>query len=141
MTGDPRKLLAELLSQHEELRAIMDRCEELADELDAGAADPLALTREVAKLRQAFDAHNKFEEQLLRPVLRELDAGGGVRIDRMVADHVGEHRAMHAKLGNETTNALRSTIDALRVHLDGEERYFLSAKVLHGSTLSVDHGG
>lgn len=141
MKTTPSKLLAELLAQHQALREMMDRCEELADELDGGKGNPLTLVREVAKLRLAFDAHNKFEEQLLRPVLRELDAFGDVRIERMFDDHVGEHRAMRAQLGSDATNALRATIDELRVHLQGEERYFLSSKVLRDDLVTVEGTG
>lgn len=140
MKTTPSKLLAELLSQHEALRKMMDRCEELADELDVGKGDPIALTREVAKLRLAFDAHNRFEEQLLRPVLREMDAFGDVRIERMFIDHVTEHREMRAQLGTDATNALRATIDSLRVHLQAEERYFLSSKILRDDLVSVENG-
>jgi hypothetical protein len=136
----PHKLLGELLAQHDELRAIMDRCEELADQFDAGQGDALALTGEVARLRAAFDAHNRFEEQLLRPVLREIDAFSDVRIERMFHDHVGEHRAMGMQLGDATTNALRSVIDSLRVHLQAEERYFASSKVLRDEVASLAAG-
>lgn len=139
----PSKLLTELMRQHDALRAMMDRCEQLADDLDAGTAGPDApaqLTREVAKLRLAFDAHNRFEEQLLRPVLREIDAFGDVRIDRMVADHVGEHRTVRAQLGDGPTAELRRAIDHLRVHLQAEERYFLSSKVLRDDLVSVEGG-
>lgn len=141
MQTPPSKLLEELMRQHDGLRAIMDRCEELADELDAGKGNALALTREVAKLRLAFDAHNKFEEQLLRPVLSEMDAFGDVRVERMFSDHVGEHRAMHLQLGDPTTNALRSAIDSLRVHLQAEERYFLSSKVLRDDVVTLESSG
>lgn len=135
------KLLQELMRQHDGLRAIMDRCEELADELDAGKGTALALTREVAKLRLAFDAHNRYEEQLLRPVLSELDSLGDVRVERMFSDHVSEHRAMHLQLGDPTTNALRSVIDSLRVHLQAEERYFLSSKALRDDVVTIEHTG
>jgi hypothetical protein len=136
----PSKLLAELLHQHDGLRAIMDRCEELADQLDLGQGDPGALAREVAKLRIAFDTHNKFEEQLLRPVLREIDAFGDVRVERMFSDHVAEHRTMRLSLGDGTTNALRGAIDSLRVHLQAEERYFLSSKVLRDDLVTLESG-
>ena len=136
----PSKLLAELMQQHDGLRAIMDRCEELADQLDIGKGDPGALAREVAKLRVAFDSHNKFEERLLRPVLREMDAFGDVRIERMYNDHVNEHRTMRLSLGDGTTNALRGAIDSLRVHLQAEERYFLSSKVLRDDLVSLESG-
>ena len=136
----PSKLLTELMKQHDALRAIIDRCEAMADELDEGRGDPSQLTREVAKLRLAFDAHNRFEEQLLRPVLREMDAFGDVRIDRMIADHVGEHHAVREQLGDGPTAMLRSAIDTLRVHLQAEERYFLSSKVLRDDLVSVEPG-
>ncbi|HEX5063909.1 MAG TPA: hemerythrin domain-containing protein [Kofleriaceae bacterium] len=141
MKTTPSRVLEQLIAQHDELRAIMDRCEELADRLDAGEGNPLALTREIAKLRLAFDAHNKFEEQLLRPVLHEMDAFGDVRIDRMFSEHVDEHRSMRQQLGDPTTNALRGVIDSLRVHLQAEERYFLSSTVLRDDVVSVESGG
>ncbi|HEY5944883.1 MAG TPA: hemerythrin domain-containing protein [Kofleriaceae bacterium] len=141
MKQTPSKLLAELLEQHNELRRIMDRCEELADQVDIGKGDVAALIREIGKLRIAFDAHNRFEEQLLRPVLREIDAFGEVRIERMFHDHVGEHQAMRLQLGDATTNALRGAIDSLRVHLQTEERYFLSSKVLRDDLVTLESGG
>ncbi|MBV8759210.1 MAG: hemerythrin domain-containing protein [Deltaproteobacteria bacterium] len=118
-------LTAELANQHEALRAMINACERLADELDAGRGDPAALTREVAKLRVAFDAHNAFEEYLLRPLLREVDAYGEIHISRIVAEHVGEHRAVREHLGDGPVAVLRDALDHLRVHLQAEERYFL----------------
>jgi hypothetical protein len=137
----PSRLLTELMKQHDALRAMMDRCEQIADELDAGRVPPGNLTREVAKLRLAFDAHNKFEEQLLRPVLREIDAFGDVRIDKMVADHIGEHRAMRQQIGDGPTAELRGAIDNLRVHLEAEERYFVSSRVLRDDLVTVEGAG
>jgi hypothetical protein len=123
----PSGALAELMTQHDTLREIMARCEELADELDYGGCDPMVLTREVARLRLAFDTHNKFEEQLLRPVLLGGDAFAEVRLERMISDDVGEHRAMRTQLTTTETSGLRDVIAALRAHLDAEERYFSSA--------------
>ena len=132
----PSRALAELKSQHDALRTMMDRCEELATKLDAGVDDPLSLAREVARLRVAFEAHNTFEEQLLRPVLRGTDAFAEVRIERMVEDHVGEHRAMGEQLTATETTALRDVFETLRAHLEAEERYLLSARVrcIHSRT-------
>jgi hypothetical protein len=135
-----RTVLAELLVQHNGLRAMMDRCDELADQVDLGRGDIVALTREIATLRVAFDAHNKFEEEVLRPLLREIDAFGEVRIERMFSEHVGEHRAMGVQLGGETTNVLRGAIDSLRVHLQAEERYFMASKVLRDAVVSTKDG-
>jgi Hemerythrin HHE cation binding domain len=126
----PGSALIELKAQHDALRGMMDHCEDLADELDAGRAGPTQLLREVARLRLTFDAHNQFEEKLLRPALLESDAFAGIRIDRMVEDHVNEHRTMRQKLASSETAVLRDVIETLRAHLDAEERYLLTAKVL-----------
>jgi hypothetical protein len=136
----PGRALIELKAQHDALRGMMDRCEELADELDAGRMGPTQLMREVSRLRLAFDAHNTFEEQLLRPALLEGDAFAGVRIDRMVEDHIGEHRAMRQKLASSETAVLRDVIDTLRAHLEAEERYLLTAKVLRDDLVQIDDG-
>jgi hypothetical protein len=137
----PSRALAELAAQHKVLRDMMARCEELADELDAGGAGPMQLAREVARLRLAFDSHNRFEEQLLRPVLLATDSFGEVRVDRMCEEHVGEHRAIRVQLASSTTADLRAVLEDLRAHLDAEERYFLTAKVLRDDLVTVEGVG
>ena len=126
------RALAELADQHASLRDRMDRCEELADALDAGRIEPAQLLHEVAQLRTALDAHNQFEEELLQPVLLDADWLGAVRVSRMVEDHTREHRAMGHQLRSPppATSELRATIAGLRAHLDGEEHYFLTRRVL-----------
>lgn len=138
----PSKALAELVAQHDVLRGLMDRCEDLANELDARpSGDPIPLTRELARLRLAFDAHNKFEEQLLRPVLLEHDSFGPVRVERMVEDHVHEHRTMSQRLGSPATESLRDVIETLRAHLDAEERYLLTSRVLRDDLVTIEGAG
>ncbi len=142
MTITPSRALTELIAQHDSLRVMMDLCEDLADNLDAHPeADPMPLTRELARLRLAFDAHNKFEEQLLRPVLLEHDSFGPVRVQRMVEDHVHEHRAIGERLASPATAALRDVIETLRAHLDAEERYLLTSKVLRDDLVTIEGAG
>ena len=132
--------MIELEAQHDALRGMMDRCEDLADELDAGRMGPTQLMREVARLRLAFDAHNQFEEKLLRPALLDGDAFAAIRIERLVEDHVNEHRAMRQKLASSETVVLRDVIETLRAHLEAEERYLLTAKVLRDDLVQIDDG-
>jgi hypothetical protein len=139
MSTPPSRVLSELVAQHAALRAMMDRCEQLADALGTRGDDATELAREVENLRTAFAAHNAFEEQVLRPVLLEMDAFGDVRIDRMVGDHVEEHRAVEQRLGGPT-GELRDVIGQLRGHLEAEERYFLSSTVLRDDTVTVESG-
>lgn len=141
MTFTPSTALAELLAQHAKLRIMMDYCESLADEADRTGNPPVELTREVAKLRIAFEAHNKFEEEMLRPVLLEQDAFGGVRIDKMIAEHVHEHTELRGRLHGWVTEELRGVIESLRAHLEAEERYFLSARVLRDDVVTLESAG
>ena len=132
----PSRALDELAAQHAILRELIERCADLADEVDAGAAGPDRLLAEIAHLRAAFDAHNQFEEQLLRPLLLDVDWMGAVKVSRMVEDHVHEHRAMRAGLGATPTSELRAVLADLRAHLETEERYFLSPRVLRDDLAS-----
>jgi hypothetical protein len=126
--------LAELAAQHASLRAHIARCEQLADQLDAGAIEPDALLTAITALRRAFDDHNQLEERWLHPLLLDADGMGAVRVARMVEDHVEEHqairRAIAPALGPTTTGALRDVLTGLRDHLAAEERGFLSRRVL-----------
>jgi hypothetical protein len=63
-----------------------------------------------------------------------------VRIDRMVEDHINEHRTMRQQLASSETAVLRDTIDTLRAHLEAEERYLLTAKVLRDDVVQIDDG-
>lgn len=134
----PSRILTELLTQHEGLRALMMRCEQLAEELDSSRGDPALLAREVARLRVAFNAHNRYEEQFLRPVLANGDGFGDVRVDRMVAEHVAEHRLVGGGLVDAITGELRLAIDRLRGHLAAEERHFLTSQVLRDDLVVVE---
>src|SRR4029453_8013965 len=118
----PSRALEDLCAQHAELRRMMSRCEDLADDVDAGNSSAAELVREVATLRLAFDAHNQFEERLLRPLLIDMDWMGAVRVSRMIEDHVEEHRTMRSALVATPTSELRGVLASLREHLTTEER-------------------
>lgn len=150
----PGQAREELAIQHGMLREMIERCEALADDVDAGSAAPDALLGQVARLRAAFDEHNRFEEQVLQPLLLDADCdrgqsiergegaprhagprkspwgNGAVRVSRMVEDHIEEHRAMRQGLRVTPTAELRDVLANLRAHLTAEERYLLSRKVL-----------
>lgn len=136
----PSQALDELAREHEMLRVNMDQCEHLADLVDDGLGDLAELVRQVAALREAFEAHNHYEEQILRPILRELDAFGEARIEYLFADHLQEHRALRDHLDGPT-GELRTTLDDLRAHLAAEEHYFLSARVLRDDVVTVETTG
>lgn len=131
MRTDPSR---ELIEQHDALRAIMDDCEQLADDIDAGHGDLARLSREVSKLRVAFEAHNVHEDTVLPTILR--GAVGDVRFLYMVADHLEEHRALRASLDGPPAD-LRATLYSLRAHLAGEERMFAAAGALRADAVTL----
>ncbi len=119
---------------------MMDRCEQSVDDLEQGRIDIVEIAHETARLRLAFAAHNTFEEQILRPLLLANDAFGIVRCDRMIEDHVAEHRELRDRLlaATDSTAHFRDVIETLRAHLDAEERYLLTAKVLRPAVASAE---
>jgi len=119
--------VGELMAQHARLRAMIARCDQLADELERGAIDALALLREVTRLRITLAAHNQREERLLRPLLLDPASSGTAAGARMVDDHVQDHRAIQQALDTETSDELRRVLGALRAHLDAEDRLFSAA--------------
>ena len=126
----PGRALATLAAQHANLRERIDRCEDLADQVDAGTGAVSDLVGAVARLRAVFDEHNQFEEKLLEPLMLDADWLGAVRVSRMIEDHVEEHREMRQGLAATPTAELRGVLASLRDHLATEERDFLSRKVL-----------
>jgi hypothetical protein len=140
MTPTPGRLLAQLMSQHDRLRSHIFECETLCDRLDAGEDVAVRLARAVQRLRLLFDAHNRFEEVLLRPVLAAADGFGDVRIDRMVDAHVAEHRELAVALAGEVAQPLRELLRVLRQHLAEEEKYFLTSRVLRDDVVTVEAG-
>lgn len=134
--------LAELISQHDRLRELMDQCEDLADAVENDPlGDPAPLMRTLTNLRLALDAHNKFEEQLLRLVLRQHDHLAPDRIERMVEDHLHEHRTMCQQLSSPATAVLRTAIETLRTQLDAEERDLLTPSLLRDELTRLESAG
>lgn len=110
---------AELLRQHDEIRVLINHCERLADELDRGTIGPASVLMEVAHLRDTFEAHCRYEERFVRPIIDDA--------------HINEHRGATEVLGSPITGVLRATLARLRRHLDSEDRYFLGQETSHES--------
>ena len=133
MTAPPSGMLAALQEQHATIRSLMDRCEQ-------AKAGP-ELWEAVDDLRVALDSHNRYEERLLLPVLKELDAFGEVRIQQMVHDHINEHLALNQQLQADTPAAVHAALAMLRAHLASEERYFVTSRVLRDDVVSLESAG
>ena len=128
-------ILTKLLGQHATLRALMDECDRLI-----AAAAVVEVERVIARLSVAFDAHNHFEESVLEPILIDIDAFDAVRLARMLSDHESEHRTLHERLGALEPGTVRDMLATLRHHLEAEERYFLSPRVVRDDLVVLEGG-
>jgi hypothetical protein len=140
VTHAPSQILATLTEQHLMLRNRIVQCELLADDVDQGRASSRVLWDAVDALRQALDAHNRFEERTLKPMLREVDAFGEVRLERMYLEHQSEHLALDDRLHAGTTAMLRAALLELREHLADEEQLFVSPRVLRDDLVVLEPG-
>lgn len=119
---------------------MVDTCLNAADRIDAGEPAEGELAQAIARLRIAFEAHNRHEEALLRPVLIAADSFGPVRVDQMIDEHIREHRAVRQTLAEIELDGLVDLLATLRKHLDEEERWFLSPRVLRDDIVQVEGG-
>ncbi|MEZ4364524.1 MAG: hemerythrin domain-containing protein [Kofleriaceae bacterium] len=137
----PSNLLHELLEQHAVIRSFIKRCQELLEREESGDLQVQELVQAVSKLRWAVESHNRVEEQLLTPVLQETDAFGEQRVAQMVAEHKEEHARIGERLESPVADSLRRTLAELLEHLEAEERYFLTSRVLRDDLVTVEGGG
>lgn len=119
---------------------MIGQCFTMLNDLENGRLEARAVTREVTRLRGALMLHNQYEEKFLRPVLAESDGFSAARVERMVEEHASEHATLASNL-NATPQELRVTLERLLVHLESEERYFLSSSVLRNDIIVVEDAG
>lgn len=134
-------MLDELLRQHQQIRTMMDRCHELMDVVAVDPSRAEELVTAVARLRWAVTSHNRVEEQLLEPVLRETDSFGEQRVEQMAHAHRDEHSQIGHRLDTPTLASLRQTLAMLASHLEHEEKTFLSSRVLRDDLVTVEGVG
>jgi hypothetical protein len=83
------------------LRELTERCEQLADKVDAGLEPPQRLISEVTRLREGFEAHRR-----------------GKQHESGVFEDDGTTTPMPARgLGLSPTSELRLVLSAMRSHL------------------------
>ncbi len=119
----------------------MRRCHELMELVEQEPARASELVTAVARLRWAVTSHNRLEEQLLAPVLHDVDAFGAQRVAQMMHAHREEHAQIGHRLDTPTLVSLRETLHLLTEHLQHEEETFLSSRVLRDDLVVVDDLG
>lgn len=137
----------ELLGQHHTIREIVEAVRAAADGAQRGQAGARDQLRDqLFRLQGALMAHNAREEQLLRGVIRKVDAWGDVREALLGEHHQGEHRrlldALQHAAGDSGAagSAVLSVLDELLDHMHEEEDKVLHPRVLTDEIAGGDDG-
>jgi hypothetical protein len=134
----PSVIRAQLLEDHECIRALLAQIEIAAEKLEAGLPfAPARFADALGRLRRALDAHNTVEERYLFGLLAQVDAWGPIRRDQMLNEHVEEHLDLLDALELADARSARALVARLRKHMAHEEATFLAATVLRDDTVSV----
>lgn len=138
-----------ILTEHDELRSELSSIEAQLDLVASGDVPAqAALHARMAKFLGTFLHHIENEEEILRPVLKDIDAWGPQRIARMDTEHL-EQRALVLRLSGVTPAAaaqeqwewvaeVRSFINRLREDMVSEEHDCLDPTVLRDDLIAID---
>lgn len=149
MEWAPSEVRRMILEAHTVLRGKLDEVEALMVRLAQGEDAAAATLRAVVLDFQAsFLTHIAQEEQVLRPVLRKIDAWGEVRVDRMDAEHQEQRKVLEELRLMMTTQdpvrcaePLRRFVDDVRADMAEEERDALPEELLKDDPISTGPSG
>jgi hypothetical protein len=137
----PSAVRRAFLDDHVRLRRSLRELELLAEKVGTSATIAPVLVEAAARFCVELDAHNQAEEAQLEEILRGGDAWGSIRHERMLVEHLEEHRELREALAAPDALSLARAIprfaEDLRAHIDHEERTFLSAEVLRDDVVSL----
>jgi iron-sulfur cluster repair protein YtfE (RIC family) len=143
----PSEVRARILSDHDRLREDLERLESLVGELAAGRTAPTAVRADSVALVARLYSHMRWEESYLLPALREADAWGAERAERLMRDHREQRELLdflnarlHAQAQPEALLArdVQHLIVLLRDDMREEEAELLDERVLRDDVVAVD---
>ena len=143
---NPSDVRARVLAEHLWLSEKLTRLEATAAAVLAGdRGDPARLRERALNLCESLSFHLATEDEILIPLLRDLDAWGEVRVERVESDHQAQ-RAEVAELRRRAeeddptslANAVLSFTHALRADMANEEQMSLSCDLLRDDPISID---
>jgi len=140
---EPSEARALLLTQHQQLRALLNGAHALAERLLGGEDVGGAFAARLDEVRHAFAAHNVSEEALLEPILRFDYAWGPPCIAGMVEGQSAEHASMRELLARAPVDLaarMGELCEDIDAHIAAEERTFLSPAVLRDDQVDLDDG-
>ncbi len=134
------RLRRQILAEHVELRAAIAKV--------ATAEEPARLMLATSALCDLLEDHLAFEDEVLEPVLRRIDAWGAERARRLREEHA-EQRMRLRQLRRDVATApalalareVQPFLETLLTDMAAEERDVLDPDLLRDDAVSVEFGG
>jgi hemerythrin-like domain-containing protein len=136
---DAQEVRSRVLSEHAELRGMLDALEPLVARFEAGEDVAAALRERASKLYATFAAHMDCEERLLAPALRDAGPAGERAARHLDHEHREQRELLSYLLGRLEQHSrptilvareLDNFIGYLRHDMAHEESGLLSEKML-----------
>lgn len=144
----PSQLRERILSQHAELRHLLEELSQLSGRVLAGEAglEP-ALHAQGAELQATLLEHMALEDRVLAPALREADAWGDERAARLDREHASQREMLSQVLESlrqenlpvmRLALELRGLVSIVLEDMEHEEKAMLGADLLRDDVVSID---
>ena len=153
-TSSPSSVREAVLAQHRAIAAILGRIDEALERVpgDGGVSDietsvAAHLRDRARELHDEFRAHLAFEERYMLPLVREADAWGAERVDRVLKEHAEQRELLEflwQRFDDPQTHVqvlvshIRDFAEILREDMDHEEGEVLNRDLLRDDVVSID---
>ena len=144
---EPSAIRSRILNDHQGLRRDLERLEALAADVRDGRTPCVVLRVDAESVLAWLLNHMRWEESYLVPALREADAWGAERAERLLRDH-GEQRELldflAARLRADpapvalVVRDVTHLIALLREDMRQEEEELLDERVLRDDVVAID---
>lgn len=143
---EPSRVRAQILAEHDRLRARLTQLEEGIRTFVEGSTSQLrGLVDDTRSLLEDFIGHTELEDSVLSPVLLDADAWGPVRAHQLRESHVEQRRELRALLafitqGSPVHEFKRRTlkwIACVRLDMREEEHSVLCRSLLRDDVVAV----
>ncbi|MEI7893430.1 MAG: hemerythrin domain-containing protein [Myxococcales bacterium] len=145
----PSEVRERVLEEHVALRKAMEELQQLVVRAEREGDEParVELKTECDGLLRTLHRHLDFEDRLLEPTLRAIDAWGPIRADRLRDDHRAQRRELDRlaeRLGDPANTAgqcaamVRTFLEWFARDMEEEERDILHRELLRDDAIATN---